>query len=183
MERKVGETPDNAENKNRSIGVRPSFPTEEKTGGKKVKTEETTVKQQEVKAEPVLTVQPETVKRKGDVAPVVKAITFTVSGVAFAAVLLFLFYMMLRSIRVYHQDGEGGSCYAGSYMMKKTENGFEVNLPDTVLEQSATGQFILRTGKMFAKRHRGEELVILTGRRKEAVWIEREIPLKLATFA
>ena len=105
--------------------------------------------------------------------PVVKAVTFTVSGVAFAAVLLFLLYMMLRSVRVYHQDGEGGSKYAGSYLLKKTETGFEVSLPDLILEQSATGQFTLRTGRLFAQRHKGEELVVLAGRRKEAVWIAR----------
>ncbi len=174
-----------------TAGIRPILPDAERAGehkaGKKEHKlpgkEETTVKQKEVKAEPVLAVRQGTMKKTEVMAPVVKAVTFTVSGVAFAAVLLFLLYMMLRSVGVYHQDGEGGSRYAGSYMMKKTENGFEVNLPDLLLEQSSTGQFTLRTGRLFARRHKGEELVVLAGRRKEAVWIDWEIPLKLATFA
>ncbi len=146
------------------------------------KKEETVVKQPEVKAAPDSEVKSETVKKEEVVAPVVKAVTYTVSSVAFAAVLLYLLYMMFRSIRVYHQDGEGASHYAGSCMLKKTENGFEVRLPDMIVEQSATGQFILRTGSIFASRHKGEELMILTGKRKDAVWIDKEIPYKLAVF-
>ena len=66
--------------------------------------------------------------------------------------------------------------------MKKTENGFEVKLPDMILEQSVTGQYILRPGRIFTARHRGEELLILTAQRRESVWVDREIPLKMATF-
>lgn len=174
-----------------TAGIRPILPNAERAGKRKAGKEEhnlpgkeeTTVKQREVKAKPVMAVRQGTMKKTGVMEPVVKAVTFTVSGVAFAAVLLFLLYMMLRSVRVYHQDGEGGSKYAGSYLLKKTETGFEVSLPDLILEQSATGQFTLRTGRLFAQRHKGEELVVLAGRRKEAVWIDREIPLKLVTFA
>ncbi len=146
------------------------------------KKEEISVKQQEVNAESVTVLQTETMKKNDVAAPVVKAVTFTVGSVAFAAVLLYLLYMMFRSIRVYHQDGEGASHYAGSCMMKKTENGFEVKLPDMIVEQSATGQFSLRPGGIFASRHKGEELLILAGERKEAVWIDKEIPFKLAVF-
>lgn len=146
------------------------------------KKEEEMVKLPEVKAMPVSNSQLQTAKKKEVMAPVVKAITFTVSGVAFTAVLLYLLYMMFRSIKVYHQDGEGGSRYAGSCMMKKTENGFEVKLPDMILEQSTTGQFVMRPSGIFAVRYKGEELMVLSGRRKESVWIDREIPLKLTTF-
>ena len=149
---------------------------------RKEKTEEGAVKQKEVNAAAVAAVKPKTIWQKQAIAPVVKAVTYTVSSVAFSAVLLYLLYMMLRSIRVYHLDGEGDSHYAGSCIMKKTENGFEVKLPDMILEQSVTGQYILRPGRIFTARHRGEELLILTAQRRESVWVDREIPLKMATF-
>ena len=151
-------------------------------GKEREKTEEGSVKQQQANAAGTSAVKPKTIWQKQAIAPVVKAVTYTVSSVAFAAVLLYLFYMMLRSIRVYHQDGEGGSHYAGSCIMKKTESGFEVKLPDMILEQSLTGQYTLRPGRIFAARHKGEELLILTAQRKESVWVDREIPLKMATF-
>ena len=156
---------------------------EKKEEMKRPEKKETVVKQPEVKAASDSEIKPETVKKKEVAAPVVKAVTYTVSSVAFAAVLLYLLYMMFRSIRVYHQDGKGVSHYAGSCMLKKTENGFEVKLPDMLVEQSATGQFILRPGSVFASHHKGEELLILTGKRKDAVWIDKEIPFRLTVFA
>lgn len=145
--------------------------------------ETVTVRQPEVNTGHISGIQPETIKRGDVIVPVVKAITFTMGSVAAAAVLLYLLYMMLRSIKIYHLDGDGKSHYAGSCIMKKTGNGFEVKIPDRIIEQSATGQFVLQPGSMFVSNHKGEELIILAGERKEAVWIDKEIPLKLAVFA
>lgn len=174
-----GVTEDNGE-------IKPEEETETEGGGTRKLPEEkkeVTVRQQEINAVRVSGIQPETIKKENVIVPVVKAVTFTMGSVAAAAVLLYLLYMVLRSIKIYHLDGEGNSHYAGSCMMKKTENGFEVKLPDMIIEQSATGQFLLQPGSMFASNHKGEELMILAGNRKEAVWIDKEIPLKLVTFA
>lgn len=149
----------------------------------KMEKEEVTVKPKEVNAVQVSQGKKGMMQTGAVVAPVVKAITFTMGGVAVAAGFLYFLYMLFRSIKVYHLDGEGTSHYAGSCLMKKTDNGFAVRLPDMMIEQSSTGQFALRPGSMFASRHKGQELIILAGERREAVWIDKEMPLKLVTFA
>ncbi len=149
----------------------------------KMEKEEVTVKPKEVNAVQVSQGKKGMMQTGAVVTPVVKAITFTMGGVAVAAGFLYFLYMLFRSIKVYHLDGEGTSHYAGSCLMKKTDNGFAVRLPDMMIEQSSTGQFALRPGSMFASRHKGQELIILAGERREAVWIDKEMPLKLVTFA
>lgn len=111
---------------------------------------------------------------------VVKAVTFTVSSIMLASGLIYLIYLMFRSIQIFDCDGEGNTKYAGSCIMRKTEDGFEVRIPNMIWEHSATGQYSLRPSKAFAKKHKGKELLVVAGERKEAVWIEREIPLRIA---
>ena len=122
-------------------------------------------------------------KRAETVEKVVKAVTFTVSGIMLAAGLLYLIYLMFRSIQIFDCDGEGNTKYAGSCIMKKTEEGFEVRIPDMIWEHSATGQYSLKPGKLFAKRNKGKELIVMMGNRKEAVWIDKEIPLRVSVCA
>ena len=71
----------------------------------------------------------------------------------------------------------------GKIGMKKTEEGFEVRIPDMIWEHSATGQYSLKPGKLFAKRNKGKELIVMMGNRKEAVWIDKEIPLRVSVCA
>ena len=144
--------------------------------------EEITVKQEELQAEPESIKPPETVRQKSVTETVVKAVTFTASAVAFASVCLYLLYMLCRSVRVYHQDGEGGAYYAGSCLIQRTANGFELRISDRILEQSATGQFELRPGCLFVKKYKGEELLVIAGNRRESVWIDREIPLRISSY-
>ncbi|NBI89115.1 hypothetical protein D3Z45_00580 [Lachnospiraceae bacterium] len=122
-------------------------------------------------------------KRAEMVEKVVKAVTFTVSSIMLAAGLLYLIYLMFRSIQVFDCDGEGNIKYAGSCIMKKTEEGFEVRIPDMIWEHSATGQYSLKPGKLFAKKNKGKELIVIMGDRKEAVWIDKEIPLRVLMSA
>lgn len=129
--------------------------------------------------------KPETGKRSGIVRQteaterIVKAVTFTVSGIMLASGMLYLIYLMFRSIQIYDCDGEGNLKYAGSCIMKKTEEGFEVKIPDMIWEHSATGQYSLRPGRIFAGRNKGKELAVTAGEHRESVWIDREIPLRM----
>ena len=52
-----------------------------------------------------------------------------------------------------------------------------------IWEHSATGQYSLKLGKLFAKRNKGKELIVVMGNRKEAVWIDKEIPLRVSVCA
>ncbi|HBA68858.1 MAG TPA: hypothetical protein DCZ40_05810 [Lachnospiraceae bacterium] len=117
--------------------------------------------------------------RRGAVEKTVKAVTFTVGSIVLVSGLIYLVYLVCRSIQVYDCDGEGKARYVGSCIMKKTEEGFEVRLPNMIWEHSATGQYSLRPGRMFAKKHRGKELMVIAGEHKEAVWIDKEMPLRL----
>lgn len=122
-------------------------------------------------------------KRAETAEKVIKAVTFTVSSIMLAAGLFYLIYLMFRSIQVFDCDGEGNTKYAGSCIMKKTEEGFQVRIPDMIWERSATGQYSLKPGKLFAKKNKGKELLVIMGDRKEAVWIDREIPLRISSLA
>lgn len=113
------------------------------------------------------------------VGKVVKAVTFTVSSIMLASGFIYLIYLMFRSIQIYDCDGEGRIKYAGSCIMKKTEEGFEVRIPHMIWERSDTGQYSLRPSRIFVKRNKGKELIVIAGERKEPVWIDREIPLRV----
>ena len=110
---------------------------------------------------------------------VVKAVTFTISGIMLASGMLYLIYLMFRSIQVYDCDGEGKARYAGSCIMKRTGDGFEVKIPDMIWEHSATGQYSLRPGRTFVKRNKGKELTVIAGEQRGSVWIDREIPFRV----
>lgn len=133
---------------------------------------------------PEIAAEPETgnlskiTKRMEAAGRVVKAVTFTVSGIMLVSGMLYLIYLMFRSIQVYDCDGEGNIRYAGSCIMKKTEDGFEVKIPDMIWESSATGQYSLRPGRIFVRRNKGKELTVIAGAERGSVWIEREIPFR-----
>ena len=110
---------------------------------------------------------------------VVKAVTFTISGIMLASGMLYLIYLMFRSIQVYDCDGEGKARYAGSCIMKRTGDGFEVKIPDMIWEHSATEQYSLRPGRTFVKRNKGKELTVIAGEQRGSVWIDREIPFRV----
>ena len=110
---------------------------------------------------------------------VVKAVTFTISGIMLASGMLYLIYLMFRSIQIYDCDGEGKARYAGSCIMKRTGDGFEVKIPDMIWEHSVTGQYSLRPGRTFVKRNKGKELTVIAGEQRGSVWIDREIPFRV----
>lgn len=148
----------------------------------KYQKEEITVPQKKTAAEPAVE-QLQTVGKRSVLEPVIKAVTYTAGGVALAAGLFYLIFLMYRSIKVYDYDKKEKTRYAGSCVMRKTKSGFEVRIPDMILEHSDTGEYSLRPGKAFAGKHKGEELVIIAGGRKVSVWIEEEIPLRLSAHA
>lgn len=117
-------------------------------------------------------------KRKEAMGKVVKAVTFTISGIMLASGALYMVYLMFRSLRIYDCDGEGNVKYAGSCIMKKTEDGFEVKIPDMIWEHSSTGQYILKPGRIFVKKNKGKELAVIAGGQGKSVWIDREIPFR-----
>lgn len=111
--------------------------------------------------------------------PLAKSIAFTLSSIIGTASLLWLLYVLLRNMKIYYNDGEGGCRYAGSCMTKKNGAAFKVTIPEMILEQSDTGQYLLRPFFIFAEKNKGKELVIQAGERKKSVWIDGEIPLRL----
>lgn len=133
----------------------------------------------ETGAEPENNGRMEILARAEAAGKVVKAVTFTVSGIMLASGLIYLIYLMFRSIQIFDCDGEGNVRYAGSCIMKKTENGFEVKIPNMIWESSETGQYVLRPGKMFAGKNKGKELIVMAGESRESVWIDKEIPLRM----
>ncbi len=122
------------------------------------------------------------VSSKKVMSPIVKAFTFTLGGVAGVATLIWMCYLFFMSIRIYHSDGDGKTTYAGSCIIRKTEEIFEVSIPAMILEQSDTGRFNLRLGGLFCKYFKGKELIVEAGQQKIAVWIDKEIPFRVDTY-
>ncbi len=156
----------------------------EKDEVKKVQVKETETVIPEPKAAEPVPDKPviKTVSNKNVISPIVKAFTFTIGGVAGVATLIWMCYLFFTSIRIYHSDGDGKTNYAGSCIIKKTENIFEVTIPAMILEQSDTGRFSLRLGGVFYKYHKGKELIVTAGQHKESVWIDKEIPFRVDTY-
>ncbi len=148
---------------------------------KEYKEETTQAKVPETAAKPEMGNRSRMTKRMETAGKVVKAVTFTISGIMLAAGMLYLIYLMFRSIQIYDCDGEGNVKYAGSCIMKKTEDGFEVKIPDMIWEHSVTGQYSLRPGRTFVKRNKGKELAVIAGEQRTTVWIDREIPFRTTT--
>ena len=144
--------------------------------------EEAYVALQSLEAEPEEMKEKEQMKKKEIFKPVVKVITFTISSVVLVTGLVYLFFLMFRSIRVYHYDGEGRPCYGGSCILHRKGDGFEVKIPSVILDQSSTGEYVLKPGKWFVKTGKGRELIVLAGGRKETLWIAEEMPLRLPAF-
>lgn len=124
----------------------------------------------------------QTIKDKNTGVPVIKAAAFTLGSVAGTAGILWLMYLLMGTVRIYHSDGEGKMRYAGGCLVKKKEEGFEVTIPLMILEQSNTGQYSLRPGQLFTKRNKGKELLVTAGGKRISVWIDEEIPLRLPTY-
>lgn len=144
-------------------------------------------KTEEVRPEPVAA-GPEPVRTAvkrvragGILESAVKAVTFTVGMAAALAGLLWLLYLSYCHVRIYHRDGEEKCRYAGSCMIKRQEEHYELVLPGRIAEQSETGLFCLRPGRIFNRVNKGKELLILAGKQKESVWIGEEIPLHVFT--
>ena len=123
--------------------------------------------------------KPDTRKK---VEAVVKAAAFTLGGVAGLAGIFWLIYLFFWSVRIYHIDEENKRRYAGSCMIVKSQEGFLVYIPNILLEQSYTGQYNLCIGYFFSKKNKGKELIVSAGDKKEAVWIDREIPFRLPAY-
>lgn len=152
-----------------------------------VKKEAETVISEPKAAEPIIEVPaPQKMSNKKEISPILKAFTFTMGSVAGVSTLIWVCYLFFMSIRIYHSDdhgdGEGKYFYAGSCIMKKTEDIFEVTIPSMILEQSDTGRFSLRLGRLFYKRYKGKELIVTTGQQQESVWIDEEIPFRVQTY-
>lgn len=149
----------------------------------KVQKKEETTKQEPLAAEPEEEeTEIQTIKDKNTGMPVIKAAAFTMGSVAGTAGILWLMYLLMGTIRIYHSDGEEKMRYAGSCIVKKKEEGFEVTIPLMILEQSNTGQYSLRPGHLFTKRNKGKELLVTAGGKRISVWIDEEIPLRLPTY-
>lgn len=136
----------------------------------------------ETAAKPETGSLPKTAKRMTAAGKVVKAVTFTISGIMLVSGMLYLIYLMFRSIQIYDCDGEGNVKYAGSCIMKRDGDGFEVKIPDMIWENSVTGQYSLRPGRMFVKRNKGKELTVVAGEQRGSVWIDREIPFRTSMY-
>ncbi|TCL60319.1 hypothetical protein EDD76_10213 [Kineothrix alysoides] len=149
----------------------------------KLQKEEETKNQESLAAAPMAEeIEIQTIKDKNTSTPVIKAAAFTVGSVIGTAGILWLMYLLLGTIRIYHSDGEEKLRYAGSCIVKKKEDGFEVTIPRMILEQSNTGQYSLRPGRLFTGRNKGKELLVTAGGQKISVWIDEEMPLRLPTY-
>ena len=133
-------------------------------------------------AEPENNSRARVLTRAEAVGKVAKAVTFTVSSIMLAAGLIYLIYLMFRSIQIFDCDGEGNVRYVGSCIMKRTEGGFEVRIPNMIWEHSSTGQYNLRPSKAFAKKNKGKELIVMAGENRESVWIDKDIPFRMSMY-
>ena len=52
-----------------------------------------------------------------------------------------------------------------------------------MLEQSATGQYTLYPSFFLVQKKKGSELIVITDEGRQAVWMDKEISLRLPSYA
>lgn len=108
--------------------------------------------------------------------PAVKIITITAGTLLVLAVLGAFLYLLLCSVRIYNDDGEGNLNYIGRCMVRTQEDGYTVMITDAMVEKAVTNRYCLKS-EIFHLGKREEEILVLRGERRVAVKIQKEMPV------
>lgn len=105
----------------------------------------------------------------------VKIITVALSTLLILAGFLFLVFILLCSVRVFNDDGEGRMVYLGRCMVRKKEGEYSLVITQSMTERSCTNRYCIKPGLFRLGKKEDQELVVCRDTKKAAVPLSREM--------
>lgn len=105
----------------------------------------------------------------------VKIITVALSTLLILAGVLFLVFILLCSVRVFNDDGEGRMVYLGRCMVRKKEGEYSLVITQSMTERSCTNRYCIKPGLFRLGKKEDQELVVCRDTKKAAVPLSREM--------
>lgn len=173
---KERETSDNSDRKS-ADKVQNAESTPSPADTKPIKKETKKVSLPEKKGEAKIMYQPVQKERKESFfdSPTVRMFTIT-AGAALLLLGLALFLLYLRrSVKIYNDDGEGKMIYLGRCIVRWEEDFYAVAITEAMEEKAYTNRYCIRPGLFRIGKKEGEELVIIKGEKRVAVYLSREM--------
>lgn len=107
--------------------------------------------------------------------PVVQIISITAGTLTAIGGFLLLCYLMLMTIKVYNDDGEGKMVYLGRSRIRLKEEGYTVEISDRMAEKAVTNRYCLKPGAFRLFRSDEEELLVCCNQKKVSALLCREM--------
>lgn len=107
--------------------------------------------------------------------PVVQVISITAGTLLALAGFLLLCYLLLMSVRVYNDDGEGKLVYLGRCRVRLKEEGYAVEITDAMTEKTVTNRYCIKPGFFRLFKGEDEELLVCCSGKKVSVSLSREM--------
>ena len=107
--------------------------------------------------------------------PVVQIISITAGTLTAIGGFLLLCYLMLMTVKVYNDDGEGKMVYLGRSRIRLKEEGYTVEISDRMAEKAVTNRYCLKPGAFRLFRSDDEELLVCCNQKKVSALLCREM--------
>lgn len=107
--------------------------------------------------------------------PVVQVISITAGTLLALAGVLLLCYLLLMSVRVYNDDGEGKLVYLGRCRVRLKEEGYAIEITDAMTEKTVTNRYCIKPGFFRFLKGEDEELLVCCSGKKVSVSLSREM--------
>lgn len=140
------------------------------------------VEKEQVTMEPVgteleETVEPVKVQRKFTFfhSPAAKWMTVTTGTVALLGILVALLFVLMRSVRIFNDNGEGRMQYLGRVKLHLSEEGYYLELNDRLLEKAVTNRYLVKTDFFYIGKNSDWEIFIIKDGKKKVVRLQKEI--------
>lgn len=147
----------------------------------KLETEEVTLdekKSENAELQEIKIVDPDGQKgklRRIFASPVVQVISITAGTLTAVAGFLLLCYLLLMTVKVYNDNGEGKLVYLGRSRILLKEEGYTVEISEQMMEKAVTNRYCLKPGAFRLFRSDEEELLVCCQQRKVSVSLDREM--------
>ncbi len=107
--------------------------------------------------------------------PVVQVISITAGTLLALAGVLLLCYLLLMSVRIYNDDGEGKLVYLGRCRVRLKEEGYAIEITDAMTEKTVTNRYCIKPGFFRFFKGEDEELLVCCSGKKVSVSLSREM--------
>ena len=133
------------------------------------------IKEAKAPEETVTRMQHEEKKNSIFSSPAVRVITITAGALLLIVGILLLLAYLLRSVKVYNDDGEGKMCYLGRCLVHREEDVYFLTVSDAMVEKSYTNRYCIKPGLFRLGKEEDEELTVYKETKKAIVPLSREM--------